>query len=1078
MRDLIRLSEEELHELTTPQRLRIFAAIGISLACGIISLQGMAAVFTDATVVPLPGMQHLVGQIAWAAGLVVMLIGVTFLLRGVIKRRLQWAIALSLLIHLLLCLSMTSVDFRGPQSEPDQAADASDVPRDEFTLPDYAGMELPSPDKPWEKTSDSETPEKMLEHERTEQQIADSQRPETANTVQPQQAEVLPTPERQERVEMSAEAAAELERQMAESAAPAATAVEQPSTSTAAAEAAKLEARVAQQKLSSEIAMAERQLDEPVTPAHQTKAAQLEAARTESSAALRAMSAAENSRSVTEVQATSAAAESVDVQTTAADQAELQEQNLNVARQTATAANETSQMAAAAPSAVDSQAIAKSAASRAEAASDASQSTPENGGAVSISRQAATSVSAVGDSSSEDAAVSTADGSDAPQISESALATAGSRGAKTNLPANSAASGLSPADSGVPGGSPASGTIATTKIARAAGGNARPNPGESGGQPLARSTSPGTGRQAAAVGSTVKPSGLAAAGQSGKVGSPAVLAGPATASVGRQATGLPSTATSASPGTANVGTSSAGAPATAALSATANRASVAMAGSIRGTDPSARLDRAEGVPSGSSSRLPMARSETGGASGLPTGMLAAEQSGTLVIAGPQSAGAGKALVAGPAVSSLPRRSAGLPGAGGTAGAPAAAPGSGSLPLKVAATAGRGEAGAAAPKLASADFIGGLVKRSVQARGGSAEARIPESLSMRTTTARREAARTLGGSEPSEEAVERGLEWLTRNQYPDGHWSINDFPGEDEPNLGQGSFQSDSAATGLALLAYLGAGYTHQSGKYQETVGQGMKWLLDRQKANGDLFSDETEFVWFYSHGIASIAVCEAYGLTKDAALKEPAQKALDFIVASQHPKFGGWRYRPQFESDTSVSGWQLMALKSGEMAGLNVPASAYANVAKWLDSVESKTAVGQFSYHPSSPPGLAMTAEGLLMRQYLGAKRDDPQLIAGANFLRTRLPDFGQRDSYYWYYATQVMFHMQGEYWNEWNAGLRDLLTSTQSKTGPMSGSWDPARPTPEKWANGGGRHYLTCVNLLMLEVYYRHLPLYLELEK
>jgi len=1078
MRDLIRLSEEELHELTTPQRMRMFAAIGISLACGIISLQGMAAVFTDATVVPLPGMQHLGGQIAWAAGLVVMLISVTFLLRGVIKRRLQWAIGLSLLIHFLLCLSMTSVDFRGLQPNPDQAADASDVPREEFTLPDYAGMELPAPDKPWEKQSESETPEKTLEAERSEMQIAEATRPETADTAQPQQAEAIPTPERQERVDMSAEAAAELERQMAESAAPELMAVEQPETSTAAADAAQLEARVEQQKQDSELAMTDRELDEPVTPAQQPKAARLEAARTDASIIPETMAAAENSRSVTEVKATTAAAESVEVQTAAADQAEVQEQSLNVARQTAKAADESAQMAAASPSFVASQAIGKSAALRAATSSDSSQSTPENGGAVSMSRQAATSESAVGDTSSENAAVATADGSDAPQISESALATAGSRGSRANLPANSAASGSSPAASGVPGGLPASGTLATTKVARAAGGSALPKPGESGGQPLAMSTSPGNGRQASAVGSTVKSSGVAAVGQTGKAGGPSVLAGPATASVGRRTTGLPSSATSGTPGTATAGTSSVGSPSTAALSATGSRASASMASNARGTDPSARLGATEGLASSTPSRRPIARSETGGTSGLPSGMVEAEQSGTLVYAGPQSAAAGKGLVAGPALSSVRRRSAGLPGANGPAGTPTAAPGSGSQPLKVATSAGRTGTGTDRPSLASADAVGGLVKRSVEARAGSAEARIPESLSMRTTTARRKAARTLGGSEPSEEAVERGLEWLTRNQYPDGHWSINDFPGDDQPNLGQGSFKSDSAATGLALLAYLGAGYTHQSGKYQEAVSRGMKWLLDRQKPDGDLFSDETEFVWFYSHGIASIAVCEAYGLTKDAALKEPAQRALDFIVASQHPQFGGWRYRPQFESDTSVSGWQLMALKSGEMAGLKIPDTAYANVARWLDSVQSKTAVGQFSYHPSSQPSPAMTAEGLLMRQYLGAKRDDPQLIAGANFLRTRLPDFGQRDSYYWYYATQVMFHMQGEYWNEWNAGLRDLLTSTQSKTGPLSGSWDPARPTPEKWASGGGRHYLTCVNLLMLEVYYRHLPLYLELEK
>jgi hypothetical protein len=143
VRDLVQLSNEELNELTTAQRLRMFVAIGVSVACGIVSLQGMAAVFTDASVVPLPGMQHLGGQVAWAFALIAMLLLVTFLVRGVIKRRLQWAIALSLLIHFLLCLSMTTVDFRGPLPTPAQAADLSQIPREEFTLPTTPRVTFP-----------------------------------------------------------------------------------------------------------------------------------------------------------------------------------------------------------------------------------------------------------------------------------------------------------------------------------------------------------------------------------------------------------------------------------------------------------------------------------------------------------------------------------------------------------------------------------------------------------------------------------------------------------------------------------------------------------------------------------------------------------------------------------------------------------------------------------------------------------------------------------------------------------------------------------------------------------------------
>ncbi len=350
--------------------------------------------------------------------------------------------------------------------------------------------------------------------------------------------------------------------------------------------------------------------------------------------------------------------------------------------------------------------------------------------------------------------------------------------------------------------------------------------------------------------------------------------------------------------------------------------------------------------------------------------------------------------------------------------------------------------------------------------------------MRRQDVRRDAVRKLGGSDASEAAVERGLAWLASHQFEDGHWGIHELHCQDHKCEGHGSFRSDSAATGLALLAFLGAGYTHESGKYQDVVERGLEWLTSHQKQNGDLFVDESEFVWFYSHGMASIALCEAYGMTKDARLKQPAQNSLNFIVDSQHPEFGGWRYEPRFESDTSVSGWQLMALKSGEMAGLHVPKTAYQRVGYWLDRVEADGSPGRFKYHPSKPVSLAMTAEGLLMRQYLGSKRTDSDLMAGAGYLKQRLPRDEERDAYYWYYATQVMFHMQGDHWSEWNGRLRDLLVSSQEKAGPVRGSWGPKKPTTAKWGSAGGRHYVTCLNLLMLEVYYRHLPLYIELDR
>ena len=360
--------------------------------------------------------------------------------------------------------------------------------------------------------------------------------------------------------------------------------------------------------------------------------------------------------------------------------------------------------------------------------------------------------------------------------------------------------------------------------------------------------------------------------------------------------------------------------------------------------------------------------------------------------------------------------------------------------------------------------------------------------------RSRAVEVYGGSEGTERAVELGLEFFVRHQFPDGHWSLDRHKqkGNAYKNAGWTNTSSDTAATGLALLSFFGAGYTHLSDKHRDTVRRGIDWLVKSQKENGDLFAGGTDYTWFYSHGIATIALCEAYGMTNDANLRTPAQKAVEFIIESQHPQRGGWRYKPRVESDTSVSGWQLMALKSAQMAGLEVPPQALEKVSTWLDTAQVGDG-SRFVYNPNAPntdqqregrnPNLAMTAEGTLMRMYLGRKSDDPITTAAADHLAENLPEVGSRerptrDAYYWYYATQVMFHMQGEHWKAWNGRLRPLLETGQVKKGPLAGSWDPAAPVPDRWGHAGGRIYLTALNLLMLEVYYRHLPLFQSLEE
>jgi len=351
----------------------------------------------------------------------------------------------------------------------------------------------------------------------------------------------------------------------------------------------------------------------------------------------------------------------------------------------------------------------------------------------------------------------------------------------------------------------------------------------------------------------------------------------------------------------------------------------------------------------------------------------------------------------------------------------------------------------------------------------------------------------GGTDGTQRAVEMGLKFLVQCQFDDGHWSLDGLPEKlkdaKDPALGQ--MTSDTAATGLALLSFLGAGYTHQSEKHRAVVRRGLDWLIEHQKQDGDLFTGGTRYAWLYSHGIATIALCEAYGMTRDPELREPVRRAVGFIVVAQNPRRGGWRYRPQVESDTSVAGWQLMALKSAQMAELDVPTATLEGVSRWLDRAQSQGGA-RYAYNPyagNTPeqragrrPSLAMTAEGSLMRMYLGRRRDDPAMRDAADYLKANLPTLGtadrpSRDVYYWYYATQVMFQMQGEYWEAWNNRLRPLLERTQVSSGKLAGSWHPTAPYRDRWGHAGGRLYVTTMNLLMLEVYYRHLPLFQTLE-
>ena len=317
-------------------------------------------------------------------------------------------------------------------------------------------------------------------------------------------------------------------------------------------------------------------------------------------------------------------------------------------------------------------------------------------------------------------------------------------------------------------------------------------------------------------------------------------------------------------------------------------------------------------------------------------------------------------------------------------------------------------------------------------------------------ARAKLARREGGTAHSEKAVELGLEWIVRHQRPDGSWSLN-FHEECKRDGGcppHTAMVSDTAATGLALLPLLGAGYIHTvKSRHQDSIRRGLNALIRHQQGNGDLYVGNGGIAYLYSHAIASMALCEAYGLSKDPKLKQAAQKAISFIARAQSPEGGGWRYFPGQPGDTSVFGWNIFALRSASMAGLTVPRRTIKGCKTYLDLAAADRSGTLYSYLPGREAMGPMTAEALVSRQLLGWARNYPPLIKGAGHVAANLDQNPERNIYYWYYATQLLHNMKNQDWEKWNLQVREKLIGTQIQADSCAqGSWDPFLPEPDRW--------------------------------
>jgi hypothetical protein len=325
-------------------------------------------------------------------------------------------------------------------------------------------------------------------------------------------------------------------------------------------------------------------------------------------------------------------------------------------------------------------------------------------------------------------------------------------------------------------------------------------------------------------------------------------------------------------------------------------------------------------------------------------------------------------------------------------------------------------------------------------------------------------------EPFEDAVDSGLAFLAKSQHKNGSWS---------PEPGNPRAPGDPALTALSVMAFLSAGHVPGEGKYASTVERGVKFVMDSQQPNGLLALPDSGYTEMYSHGVCTLMLAEAAGMTDGKSadeLKERLTKAVKVILKAQREgnrDAGGWRYQVNgFDADLSVTGWQLMALRAARNLGCDIPRDRTAAAVEYVRKChDPKT--GGYAYTIGGNVTPACAGTGILSLELSGKEfhKTHEALRAGA-YLLQHPPDLAQPHFFYGaYYTSQAMFQLGENYWSEYRPKLHGLLLKANPPR--LNGAWygrgfDDATYGPA---------YCTAMAVLSLTVEYRYLPIYQRVE-